>query len=84
MIHREHIERYTGTLAEMADDIGNLRYDALAVLLRALAAKLDLDAVADAGRDRPKLAAALREGAAGVTTAAVRIEQAWSISARHM
>jgi hypothetical protein len=84
MVHREAIERFPGTLADLATELGDLRYDALAAFLRALAAKLELDAVADAGRRRPKLSAALQGGAASVTAAAAEIERAWSISAPHM
>jgi hypothetical protein len=83
-VHREDIERYPGTLAELAGEVGDLRYDALAVFLRTLAVKLEGDAAADAGRGRPRLAAALRAGVAGVTAAATEIERAWAISVPHM
>jgi hypothetical protein len=84
VIHRDNLERYPGTLAELASELGDLRYDALAQFLRALAQKLEADANADAGRGRPKLAQALRDGAAGVSAAAAQIEQAWAIAAPHM
>lgn len=84
MVHREQIERYPGTLDELAGEVGDLRYDALAAFLRALADKLAADAAADEGRGRPKLAAALRGGAADVAAAAADIERAWAISAPHM
>jgi len=70
--------------AELAGEVGNLRYDALAFFLRSLAAKLEADANADAGRGRPKLATTLRGGAAGIMMAAAEIERAWSICAPHM
>ncbi len=84
MIHRESVERYPGTLAELAHDLGNLRYDALALFLRALASKLEADAATDATRGRPRLAESLRSGAAGVSAAATLVERAWAISAPHM
>jgi hypothetical protein len=84
MIHREDIERYPLTLADLAREIGDLRYDALAAFLRELAAKLDIDSAADAGRGRSKLAATLREAAEGVTAAVTSIERAGSISSPHM
>jgi hypothetical protein len=84
MIHRENIERYPGTLAELAHELGDLRYDALAQFLQALARKLEADAVADSGRSRHRLAEALRHGAAGVSAAATDMERAWTISAPHM
>jgi hypothetical protein len=70
VIHRDNLERFPGTLAELAGELGDLRYDALAGFLQALAAKLAADANADVGRGRPKLAQALRDGAAGVSAAA--------------
>ena len=50
MIHREDIERYPGTLAQLANDVGDLRYDALASFLRSLAEKLQTDGAADLSR----------------------------------
>jgi hypothetical protein len=77
MIHPENIAHYPGTLTELAGELGDLRCDALAVLLRALARKLEADAATDAGRGRHRLAAALRGSAAGVSAAATEIERAW-------
>jgi hypothetical protein len=72
------------TLPRAGGEVGDLRYDALAGFLRALADKLGADSVADAGRGRPRLAAALRDGAAGLVAAAAAIDRAWAISAPHM
>jgi hypothetical protein len=83
-MHRDDIERYPGTLAELAGELGDLRYDALARFLAALAAKLAADAAADASRGRPRLSAALRAGAAAVSAAAAEVEQAWAVAAPHM
>ena len=60
MQHADHVERYPGTLAELANELGNLRYDALATFLAALAEKLEGDSLQDAARGRKKLAAELR------------------------
>ena len=62
MVHREDIDRYPGTLAELAVEVGDLRYDALAAFLRALADKLAADAASDEdgagpGWPRPSVAA---------------------------
>jgi hypothetical protein len=84
MIHREDIERYPGTLAQLANDVGDLRYDALASFLRSLAEKLQTDGAADAQRGRAKLAAALRKSAGSIKEAESEIERAWSICARFM
>jgi hypothetical protein len=84
MIHHETIKRYPGTLADLAGELGDLRYDALGLFLRALARKLEADAAADAERGRLRLTAALRDCAAGVSAAATEVERAWSISAPRM
>jgi hypothetical protein len=84
MVHREDVGGYRGSLAELAGEVGDLRYDALAGFLRALADKLGADSAADAGRGRPRLAAALQDGAAGLVAAAAAIDRAWAISAPHM
>jgi hypothetical protein len=84
MVHREDIEGYAGSLADLAGEVGDLRYDALAGFLRALADKLAADGAADAGRGRPRLAAALRNGATGLAAAAAAIDRAWTISAPHI
>jgi hypothetical protein len=84
MVHRDQVERYRGTLEELAVDVGDLRYDALAAFLGSLAAKLRTDAEGDEGRRRLRLAAALRAAASGVETASAEVEKAWAISSRHM
>jgi hypothetical protein len=83
MLHREDIGGYRGSLAELAGEVGDLRYDALAGFLRALAKKLGADGAADEGRGRPRLAAALEDGAAGLVAAAAAIDRAWAISSPH-
>jgi len=83
-VHRENIERYSGSLRELAEDIGNLRYDALADFLHQLAAKLEADAARDQGRGRLKLAAALGASTESVAAAAAHIERAWRICEPHM
>jgi hypothetical protein len=84
MVHREDVERYPGTLAQLAGEVGDLRYDALAAFLHALAAKLDADGSADVGRGRHKLAAALHAASGSVTAAAAEVELAWSICGPRM
>lgn len=84
MLHRENIEHYPGTLADLARDVSDLRYDSLVEFLQALAAKLERDSLADAGRGRPKLATTLKEAAGGVSAAAAAIERAWAICAPYM
>ena len=84
MTHRTNLERYAGTLAELAADLGDLRYDALGHFLESLADKLAADADADEGRSRPRLAGTLRESAERVGAASSAIREAWRISGPRM
>jgi hypothetical protein len=84
MQHANYVERYPGTHAELADELGNLRYDALATFLSALAAKLEVDSLQDAARGRKKLAAALHAASVEVADAAGAITKAWEICEPHM
>jgi hypothetical protein len=84
MVHLDKIDRYLGSFQELAEDLGNLRYDALAGFLRILAAKLKADAAKDEAANRPKLAAELRASATAANTCASSIDRAWQISAPHM
>ncbi|MGB0522824.1 MAG: hypothetical protein ACPGJS_07680 [Flammeovirgaceae bacterium] len=84
MKHALDIAKYTGSLEELAEDIGNLRYDALEEFLGLLADKLKKDAVADYDRNREKLASKLFHAAELVDDAASEIEEAWVISAPYM
>ena len=84
MTHADHVGRYPGTLAELAEELGNLRYDALAAFLAALAAKLETDSGKDAARGRKKLAAALHAASGELADAASAIEEAWAVCAPRM
>src|SRR4051794_27404902 len=80
MIHTDTISSYPGTLSDLAEDIGNLKYDALAEFLHALSEKLAIDAGADQGRGRAKLAAALYDCSRHLDASATSIDAAWAIA----
>jgi hypothetical protein len=84
MTHADHVARYPGTLAELAVELGDLRYDALATFLAALAAKLEGDSAQDAARGRSRLAAALSAASVEVSEAADAVAKAWAICAPRM
>ncbi len=84
MDHREDIGHYPGTLTQLAGEIGDLRYDALASFLHSLAEKLDRDRKSDQERGRPQLASTLQAATLSVKAAATTIEQAWTICAPRM
>lgn len=69
---------------EVARQLANLRYDALASVLRALALKLEADSASDLGRYRVKLAHQLSLMAMHLTTAASATWLAWTICSPHM
>ncbi len=84
MRHQDHIEKYAGSLTELAEDIGNLKYDALAELLRLLSVKIAEDAAKDQERGRPQLASALQDCAQKLKGASAPIEAVWRISKPYM
>lgn len=84
MKHPDRIARYPGSLADLAIEVGDLRYDALATFLDALSAKLASDGDKDGARGRAKLAASLARASSHVATAARETETTWQICAPHM
>ena len=79
MIHYGEVKRYAGSMNELAEDIGNLRYDALADFLNLLAAKIEHDGDKDRARKRLKLANELHSSADSLRTSATAIDRAWVI-----
>lgn len=84
MKHPTKIEKYNGSLEELAEDIGNLRYDALRDLMKHLSKKIHDDAQADSARGRKKLALYLNELCRDIMKAEVWAKMAWIISKPHM
>jgi hypothetical protein len=76
--------KYSGGLEKLAEDLGNLRYDALEKFLNLLSEKLVNDSDADRGRKRTKLAKRLNKASTLVLYAANEIKEAWKISAPYM
>ena len=83
MDHRTDID-YPGGMSKMAEDLGNLRYDALATFLDALSVKLTSDGDKDATRGREQLAMALKTASQAIHGAAGWIDVAWKISKPYM
>lgn len=79
MPHETTLPRYSGTLSELADDIGNLRYDALVALLQNLSTRMESNSNAESARGRQKLAEFLHACAAHIADAARETETAWRI-----
>ncbi len=84
MIHPKQIDRFNGSLTELAEDLGNLQYDVLAEVLGLLATKIEQDATKDSERGRVKLAASLKRCADNLNNAEDAITQAWAICQPYM
>ncbi len=79
MIHRDDLAGYKGTLEELAEEVGDLKYDALAGFLKALSLKIAKDGEKDRSRGRVQLATCLENSAQGLESVAVEIDKAWKI-----
>jgi hypothetical protein len=77
MIHKTEIEGFA--IQELADKIGDLRYDTLNELLIKLATKIKKDALKDRNRGRTKLANQLDNAAKNIELSAENIDKAWVI-----
>lgn len=84
MKHPSSIENYSGSLKDLAQEIGDLKYDALASFLSSLAIKIEEDGKKDAARDRRRLAMSLFACSAHLSAAKKEIDEAWRISAPYI
>ena len=69
-----------GGFEKLAEDLGNLRYDKLALFLQLLQKKVQIDAQKDKGRGRKKLAVQLNAAATALGIASDQITNAWVTS----
>jgi len=53
--HKRTVEKYPGSLEELAQDIGNLHYEELAKFLHALTDKIEADGEKDGAAGRVQL-----------------------------
>jgi hypothetical protein len=79
MIHQSEIKNYPGTMEELVEEIGNLKYDALSKFLELLANKIHNDGEKDKQRNRVKLSRNLFNGAEKIRESRRFIDQAWII-----
>ena len=84
MQHKEVVEKYDGSLEELANDIGNLRYDSLAEFLRHLSNKIHADSCNDFENCRFKLAQELKQCSYYIGLSKTYINEAWKISEPYM
>ena len=79
MIHTSEVINYPGSMEELAEEIGNLKYDALARFLELLANKIETDGKKDESRNRVKLSGNLYKSAEKLIESKAFIEKAWVI-----
>lgn len=83
--HSRNIEKYDGTLKELAEDIGDLHYEELPkLLLLLLEDKFLKDALNDRRGGRIKLANVLLNLSSKMYEAAEEAQNAWNISKPYM
>jgi hypothetical protein len=78
--HPIEIQKYQGTIRQLASEIGDLRYDVLSEFLDCLADEIYGDSEQDKQKGRKKLAQALREAANDIAESKLKIDEAWKIS----
>ncbi len=69
---------------ELVTQLGDLKYDALAIFLEMLSKKLKNDSEADDGRGRQKLAGHLDMASRHIFEASLEIDKAWKICKPYM
>jgi hypothetical protein len=84
MIHTSEVTNYPGSMEELIEEIGNLKYDALAQFLELLAHKIETDGKKDEGRNRIKLSGNLYKSADKLKESAAYIQTAWVICKPYM
>ena len=84
MNHNTLIKNYHGSIESLVEDIGNLRYDALADFLHLLSEKIQSDGEKDEARKRHQLASALFECSKKLEESKMAIDVAWKISEPYM
>ncbi len=84
MTHPATVESYPGTLKELAEDIGDLRYDELANFFSHLARKMKNDSRKDRERGRENLAMQLFLASLEIADANYQMKQVWEICKPHM
>ncbi len=79
MIHKSKIEKYPGSMEELVEEIGDLKYDSLAIFLELLAHKIQKDGQKDKERNRVKLSNNLFKSAEKIKESKEFMDKAWVI-----
>lgn len=84
MKHSAWIKKYEGNFEQLAEEIGDLRYDSLFEFLELLSKKIEQDSQKDKGRERTQLANSLQQAATALRDSAKHVKTAWQISEPYM
>jgi hypothetical protein len=84
MIHKDKIDNYEGSMEQLAESIGDLKYDALSCFLELLATKIQKDGDKDKSRGRVKLAKHLHSSVDNLKECSKSINEAWIICEPYM
>lgn len=82
--HPLEVEKYSGKLEDLADDVKNMRYDKVAEFLGYLAAQVKAEADKDSANNRSKLAARLYQASTYLSHSQEEIDYAWKICRPYM
>lgn len=82
--HDIKIEKYSGSLEQLAIEIGDLRYDVLERFLILLSEKISKDGIKDAERGRNQLGHSLKKTAELLEEGSKSVRRAWEISEPYM
>ncbi len=80
--HKTEIPNYS--LEELAEKVGDLRYDSLEQFLLLLSNKIISDSLSDKRGGREKLASHLLDTSNALLEASTHIKNSWNISRKHM
>lgn len=82
--HSLSVEKYSGSLEDLAEDVKNLRYDKVAEFLGYLAAQVKQEADKDLADGKTKLAAKLYLASNYLSRSQEELDSAWKICKPYM
>jgi hypothetical protein len=82
--HPDHVIGWNGTMDELVQAVGNMRYDTLADFIYKLSVNVKEQSMADLERGRPRLAEQLLRTSNKLFGADVYMNEAWKICKPYM
>lgn len=82
--HPREVIGYNGSLDQLAQAVGSMTYDQVALFLRLLSQDIKRQADADSGRGRKKLSKALCDAAQNLGQAQENMDLAWKVCEPYM